>query len=51
VRSRHVRTIISPAELGRLIGSAQVTVIDVNSKQSWARAHVPGAPNLDPVAE
>ena len=25
-----------------------VTVIDVNSTQSWMKAHVPGALNLDP---
>jgi rhodanese-related sulfurtransferase len=27
----------------------QVTVIDVNSRQSWIEAHVPGALNLDPA--
>ena len=27
-----------------------VTVIDVNSPQSWTKAHVPGALNLDPAS-
>jgi rhodanese-related sulfurtransferase len=26
-----------------------MTVVDVNSAQSWSKAHVPGASNLDPV--
>jgi rhodanese-related sulfurtransferase len=26
-----------------------LTVVDVNSPQSWAEAHVPGALNLDPA--
>lgn len=42
---------ISPDELHRLAQSAgQVSVIDVNSRQSWIKARVPGARNLDPVA-
>ena len=40
---------ISPNELHRLVQARQVTVIDVNSPQSWNRAHVPGAMNLDPA--
>jgi rhodanese-related sulfurtransferase len=41
---------ISPAELHKLVQSpGQVAVMDVNSSQSWAKAHVPGAKNLDPV--
>jgi rhodanese-related sulfurtransferase len=40
---------ISPGELQQLVQSKQVTVIDVNSSQSWQKAHVPGALNLDPL--
>jgi len=41
---------ISPDELHRLVQiPGQVFVVDVNSPQSWAKAHVPGAKNLDPV--
>jgi rhodanese-related sulfurtransferase len=41
---------ISPAALHALIREKRVTVIDVNSRQSWLKAHVPGAINLDPMA-
>ncbi len=41
---------ISPAALHGLIREKSVTVIDVNSRQSWLKAHVPGAINLDPTA-
>jgi rhodanese-related sulfurtransferase len=41
--------VISPAELQRLTQSGAVTVIDVNSPQSWLSAHVPGAISLDSV--
>jgi rhodanese-related sulfurtransferase len=40
---------ISPAELHQLIQKGTVTVLDVNSPQSWTAAHVPGARNLDPT--
>ena len=41
---------ISPDALHRLMQSSEpVSVIDVNSPQSWMKAHVPGAKNLDPV--
>src|ERR1041384_844132 len=40
---------ISPEGLHRLIQDRAVTVIDVNSRQSWMKAHVPGALNLDPA--
>jgi rhodanese-related sulfurtransferase len=40
---------ISPQALHALMQAQPVTVVDVNSPQSWARAHVPGAMNLDPV--
>jgi len=40
---------IAPDELHRQIQEGRVTVIDVNSPQSWAKAHVPGALNLDPA--
>ena len=43
---------ISPRELLRQIEARDqtVTVIDVNSPQSWAKAHVPGALHLDAQA-
>jgi rhodanese-related sulfurtransferase len=41
---------ISPAELHRQVQERRVTVIDVNSRQSWERAHVPGALTFDPLA-
>lgn len=40
---------ISPKELHRMMRDQSMTVIDVNSAQSWSKAHVPGASNLDPV--
>jgi rhodanese-related sulfurtransferase len=40
---------ISPNALHQLMQAHSVTVIDVNSRQSWAKAHVPGALNLDPA--
>jgi rhodanese-related sulfurtransferase len=40
---------ISPDALHELMRERPVTVIDVNSHQSWMRAHVPGAVNLDPA--
>lgn len=40
---------ISPRELHRMMRNQTMTVIDVNSAQSWSRAHVPGASHLDPV--
>lgn len=39
---------ISPADLEKLVAAKQVTVLDVNSGQSYAKAHVPGAKHLDP---
>lgn len=39
---------VSPGELHQMIQKQQVTVIDVNSHQSWMKARVPGALNLDP---
>lgn len=41
---------VSPAELLPLVQDHRVTVIDVNSHQSWEKAHVPGALHFDPVA-
>jgi rhodanese-related sulfurtransferase len=41
---------ISPDALHQLIQNRQVTTLDVNSRQSWLQARVPGARNLDPVA-
>lgn len=40
---------ISPTGLHQMMQAQPVTVIDVNSRQSWSKAHVPGASNLDPV--
>ena len=40
---------ISPGDLHQMIQKRQVTVIDVNSRQSWMKARVPGAVNLDPA--
>ncbi len=40
---------ISPRDLQQLVLQRQVTTLDVNSPQSWAAAHVPGAINIDPV--
>ena len=41
--------VISPQSLQQLLQSGPVTVIDVNSPQSWLAAHVPGAISLDPL--
>lgn len=40
---------ISPRELRQMMQKQAVTVIDVNSRQSWETARVPGALSLDPV--
>ncbi len=40
---------ISPDELRQLMQDKQVTTFDVNSRQSWEKAHVPDALNLDPT--
>ena len=40
---------ISPDGLNKMIQKQQVTVVDVNSRQSWIKARVPGALNLDPA--
>lgn len=40
---------ISPSALQQLVLENRVTTIDVNSRQSWLRAHVPGAVNLEPA--
>ena len=39
---------LSPEALQQAMRSHALTIVDVNSQQSWARAHVPGAVNLDP---
>jgi rhodanese-related sulfurtransferase len=41
---------ISPVALHALLRAQGVTVFDVNSRQSWLQARVPGALNLDPKA-
>ena len=38
---------ISPDEVSKQLQAKQVTVFDVNSAQSWGKAHVPGAKHLD----
>jgi rhodanese-related sulfurtransferase len=40
---------ISPNELQLLIQDKRVTTFDVNSHQSWLKARVPGALNIDPA--
>jgi rhodanese-related sulfurtransferase len=40
---------ISPEEVHRLITHKNATVVDVNSRDSWTTARVPGALNLDPA--
>ncbi len=40
---------ISPDGLRQLIKDKQVTTVDGNSRQSWIKARVPGARNLDPA--
>jgi rhodanese-related sulfurtransferase len=40
---------ISPSGLHEMMQKQRVGIIDVNSRQSWMKAHVPGAVNLDPV--
>lgn len=40
---------VSPSELRRLLEEKQAAAFDVNSPQSFAQAHVPGALHLDPV--
>ncbi|MFZ6658975.1 rhodanese-like domain-containing protein [Undibacterium sp. TJN19] len=40
---------ITPNALHEMIRNQSVTVIDVNSRQSWMKEHVPGALNLDPA--
>jgi rhodanese-related sulfurtransferase len=41
---------ISPEGLHQLMRRAPVTAVDVNTRQSWLSARVPGAVNLDPVS-
>jgi rhodanese-related sulfurtransferase len=38
---------VSPAALHELMQRETVAVMDVNSDQSWSKAHVPGARRLD----
>ncbi len=38
---------ISPNALHQTMQEQAVTVIDVNSRESWTKAHVPGSLNLD----
>ncbi len=40
---------ISPKALHQTMQDQPVTVIDVNSRQSWTKAHVPRAGHLDPA--
>lgn len=40
---------MSPARLHQALRSGDATPIDVNSRQSWLEARVPGARNLDPL--
>lgn len=38
---------VAPSELARLLETGAAIAIDVNAPQSWRRARVPGALNLD----
>lgn len=40
---------VSPDGLNQLVQAKGVTTFDVNSRQSWLKARVPGALNLDPA--
>lgn len=40
---------ISSGRLHEMINNKQARVLDVNARQSWLKAHVPGAVNLDPL--
>ena len=40
---------ISPSGLHEMMRKQPLTVLDVNSPQSWIKARVPGALNLDPA--
>ena len=40
---------ISPTHLHQMLQNQEVTVIDVNARQSWLKTRVPCARNLDPV--
>lgn len=40
---------ISPDGLHQMMQVQPVTVIDVNARMSWMKAHVPGALHLDPA--
>jgi rhodanese-related sulfurtransferase len=44
-----LKTVAPDALVHLLKQGGDVAVIDVNSPQSWAKARVPGARNLDPV--
>jgi hypothetical protein len=41
--------VISPGKLQQLMQKQPVSVLDVNSRQSWLTARVPGARPLDPM--
>jgi len=41
---------VDPLELRSIISAGDVSVFDVNSRESWSKGHVPGARNLDPQA-
>lgn len=40
---------LSCDDVNKLRTEGRVAVFDVNASSRWAAAHVPGAPNLDPV--
>jgi rhodanese-related sulfurtransferase len=48
-KGRATIKVISPSRLRELMEEQEVTVIDVNSRESWKEARVPGALNLDPT--
>ena len=42
---------IAPRDLHERMGQGDLTVIDMNARQSWLQARVPGARNLAPDAD
>lgn len=39
---------VNPPTLNRRMHSERIAIFDVNSRASWAGAHIPGARHLDP---
>jgi rhodanese-related sulfurtransferase len=41
---------VAPADVLRLTREGRALALDVNSRESWHAAHVPGSVNLDPMS-